>query len=87
LFEEVATLKTGSLYDILERRGRVPVLSEQSIEAALASPDDAALLNIEAGRPVLQFERLSFDAEGQPLEFVVSAYRGDKYRVHALLRK
>jgi GntR family transcriptional regulator len=85
--EEVATLKTGSLYDILERRGRVPVMSEQSIEAALASPDDAALLNIEAGRPVLQFERLSFDAEGQPLEFVVSTYRGDKYRVHALLRK
>jgi GntR family transcriptional regulator len=85
--EEVATLKTGSLYDLLERRGRVPMTSEQSIEAARASPDDAALLNIEAGRPVLQFERLSFDADGNPLEFVVSTYRGDKYRVYVLLRK
>lgn len=85
--EEVATLKTGSLYDLLERRGRVPTTSEQSIEAARASPDDAALLNIEVGRPVLQFERLSFDADGNPLEFVVSTYRGDKYRVYVLLRK
>jgi GntR family transcriptional regulator len=85
--EEVATLKTGSLYDLLERHGRVPMTSEQSIEAARASPDDAALLNIEAERPVLQFERLSFDADGDPLEFVVSTYRGDKYRVYVLLRK
>ena len=85
--EEVATLNTGSLYDLLERRGRAPVTSEQSIEAALANSDDAALLNIEVGSPVMQFERLSFDTQGDPVEFVVSSYRGDKYRVYVLLRK
>jgi GntR family transcriptional regulator len=77
----------GSLYDLLRQRGRVPATSEQSIEAALANPEEAALLNIEPGRPVLQFERLSFDGEGDPLEFVVSTYRGDKYRIYVLLRK
>jgi GntR family transcriptional regulator len=85
--EEAATLNTGSLYDLLERRGRAPVTSEQSIEAALANSDDAPLLNIEVGNPVMQFERLSFDAQGGPVEFVVSSYRGDKYRVYVLLRK
>jgi GntR family transcriptional regulator len=85
--KEVATLNTGSLYDLLARRGRVPVTSEQSIEAALVNADDAALLNMEAGCPVMQFERLSFDAQGDPVEFVVSSYRGDKYRVYALLRR
>ena len=84
---EVATLSTASLYDLLERRGRLPVTSEQSIEAALANADDAALLNIEVGSPVMQFERLSFDTQGEPVEFVVSSYRGDKYRVYVLLRK
>jgi GntR family transcriptional regulator len=85
--EEVASLNTGSLYDLLERRGRVPVTSEQSIEAALANSDDAALLNIQVGSPVMQFERLSFDTQGDPVEFVVSSYRGDKYRIYVLLRK
>jgi GntR family transcriptional regulator len=85
--DDVATLRHGSLYDLLDRRGRAPVSAEQSIEAALANPQDAALLNIEPGRAVLQFERLSFDAAGEPLEYVVSTYRGDKYRVYVLLRK
>jgi GntR family transcriptional regulator len=85
--KEVAALNTGSLYELLERRGRVPVMSEQSIEAAQANSDDATLLNIEVGSPILQFERLSFDARGEPVEFVVSSYRGDKYRVYVLLRK
>jgi DNA-binding GntR family transcriptional regulator len=70
---EVGTLKTGSLYDLLERRGRAPVTSEQSIEAALANPDDSILLNIEVGSLAMQFERLSFDAQSDPVEFVVSS--------------
>lgn len=84
---DVTALRDGSLYDLLDRRGRAPVSSEQSVEAALANPEDAALLNIEPGRAVLQFERLSFDAAGEPLEYVISTYRGDKYRVYVLLRK
>jgi GntR family transcriptional regulator len=63
------------------------VRSEQSAQAALANPEEATLLNIEAGRPVLRFERLSFDANEEPIEFVTSTYRSDKYSLYVLLKK
>jgi GntR family transcriptional regulator len=85
--EEVANLGNGSLYDLLAQRGHAPVSSEQSIEAALLNPEEAALLKASPGRPVLRFERLCFDAKGEPLEFAVSTYRGDKHRVYVLLRR
>jgi GntR family transcriptional regulator len=53
----------------------------------LADPEEATLLTIETGRPVLRFERLSFDANEEPIEFVTSTYRGDKYSFYVLLRK
>jgi DNA-binding GntR family transcriptional regulator len=40
--EGVANLGNGSLYDLLAQRGRAPVSSEQSIEAALLNPEEAA---------------------------------------------
>jgi GntR family transcriptional regulator len=85
--EEIQQLEQGSLYAILGSRGKAPVTSEESIEATLSTPDDSKLLHIASGQPVLQFERLSFDAKGNPLEFVVSTYRSDKYRVYVLLRR
>jgi GntR family transcriptional regulator len=85
--QDAASVGNGSLYELLAQRGRAAVRSEQSVQAALASPEEAALLNLESGRPVLRFERLSFDANEEPLEFVTSTYRGDKYSFHVLLRK
>jgi GntR family transcriptional regulator len=85
--EDLEELRTGSLYDLLAGRGRAPVSSEESIEATLPNAEDAALLNIDPKRPVLQFERLSFDRDGVPVEFVVSTYRGDRHRVYVLLRR
>jgi hypothetical protein len=34
--------------------------------------EEAVLLNIAPGRPVLRFERLSFDANSEPIKFVTS---------------
>jgi GntR family transcriptional regulator len=85
--QEAAGLGNGSLYELLGQHGRAPVRSEQSAQAGLADPEEATLLNIEAGRPVLRFERLSFDANEEPIEFVTSTYRGDKYSFYVLLRK
>ena len=39
----------------------------QTIGAAAAGPDDAALLAVPVGSPVLRCERITLDAEGQPL--------------------
>jgi GntR family transcriptional regulator len=85
--EEAAGLGNGSLYELLSQHGRLPVRGEQSAQAGLADPDEASFLNIEAGRPVLRFERLSFDANEEPIEFVTSTYRGDKYSLYVVLRK
>ncbi|HEY0791615.1 MAG TPA: GntR family transcriptional regulator [Chthoniobacterales bacterium] len=85
--EDAACLGNGSLYELLAQRGRAPVRSEQSAQAALASAEEAALLNLEPGRPVLKFERLSFDANEEPIEFVTSIYRGDQYSFYVLLKK
>jgi GntR family transcriptional regulator len=84
---DLATLSEGSLYDLLIKRGRAPAISEQSIEAMLPDPEEAILLEMDLKRPVLHFERLTFDASGTPIEFVVSTYRGDSYRVHVLLKR
>jgi len=85
--QDAEGLGNGSLYELLGRLGRGPDRSEQSAQAASATPEEAALLNIESNRPVLRFERLSFDANGEPIEFVTSTYRGDKYSFHVLLKR
>ncbi len=85
--QDAASLGNGSLYDLLGQHGRIPVRSEQSAQAALANSEEATLLNIETGRPVLRFERLSFDANEDPIEFVTSTYRSDKYSLYVLLKK
>jgi GntR family transcriptional regulator len=85
--QEAKRLGNGSLYELLGQHGRAPVRSEQSAQAGLADTEEATLLNIEAGRPVLRFERLSFDVNQEPIEFVTSTYRGDKYSFYVLLTK
>jgi GntR family transcriptional regulator, N-acetylglucosamine utilization regulator len=85
--QEAEGLGNGSLYELLGQHGRAPVRSEQSAQAGLADPEEATLLTVETGRPVLRFERLSFDVNQEPIEFVTSTYRGDKYSFYVLLTK
>jgi GntR family transcriptional regulator len=52
----------------------------QTVEAKPADEYEADLLNLEMGRPVLLLERLTYLANGEPIEYVRSTYRGDRYR-------
>jgi GntR family transcriptional regulator len=68
-----------SLYDLLRTvYGVVPVRAEEEIATAPASPREAALLGTETGAPMLVLGRHSRDAEGAPVEWVTSWYRGDR---------
>jgi GntR family transcriptional regulator len=58
--------------------GVVPLSAEESIATAPASPREAALLHSDTGAPMLVLGRHSFDASGQPVEWVTSWYRGDR---------
>lgn len=54
--------------------------AEDTIETALASPREAALLGTDTGLPLLMLSRHSRDAEGLPVEWVRAVYRGDRCR-------
>jgi GntR family transcriptional regulator len=78
--------RSSSLYKVLdETYGVVPVAAEETIETAAASPREAELLRTETGSPMLVLSRHSFDAAGDPVEWVRSWYRGDRYTFVARL--
>lgn len=71
----------GSLYRVLrERYGRTLVAAEDSVETALADPATAHLLGVDTGLPLLLAHRSSWDAEGVPVEWSVTKFRGDRFR-------
>ena len=71
----------GSLYRTLEDRYALHLSrAVQTIEAKTADEYEKELLGIPLGRPALWLEQLTYLANGQPIEFVRSTYRGDQYR-------
>ncbi|HEU5268169.1 MAG TPA: GntR family transcriptional regulator [Jatrophihabitans sp.] len=78
--------KVSSLYRVLADKYGVQLLeAEETIETAAASPREAALLDVDTGSPILVLGRHSFDADGKPVEYVRSWYRGDRYTFVARL--
>ncbi|TWF92441.1 GntR family transcriptional regulator [Saccharopolyspora dendranthemae] len=76
----------GSLYQVLRESFDVELgHAEETIETALASPEEAELLGSDVGLPMLLLSRHSFDTEGRPVEWVRSIYRGDRYKFVARL--
>lgn len=75
-----------SLYAALDRLGFRPVTGTQRIRASLASPTEAALLSMRENGELLRIERLTRIADGRPVEFTRSAYRGDRYDFVSELR-
>jgi GntR family transcriptional regulator len=75
-----------SLYAALDRRGFRPVTGTQRIRASLASPTEAALLSMRENGELLRIERVTRIADGRPVEFTRSAYRGDRYDFVSELR-
>ncbi len=78
----------ASLYAALEHEyGVAPFEAEQTIETATASPAEAGLLGTEVGLPVLLLGRRTFDARGEPFEYVRAIYRGERFRLVARLTR
>lgn len=75
-----------SLYEALRARGLVPARALERIRAVAATDRVASLLGVPEGTPVLYIERVSYLADGTPLEFTRSHYRGDRYDFVAELR-
>jgi len=72
-------LEAEGLYQLL-RAHRVTIkVAQQRIGARRAHGDEARLLNLENGAPVLTMERTAFDASGRAVEYGTHCYRPDLY--------
>ncbi len=73
--------KQGSLYAILQEKFRIiPSEADETLEVTLATREEAVLLEIVEGAPLLLSERVLFAQDRRPVEFVKILYRGDRYR-------
>jgi GntR family transcriptional regulator len=80
-------IRRGSLYLTLKEAYGVEIADvEDTVETALAGPEDTALLDVEMGAPLLVVQRLARDADGTPVELTRSAFRGDRFRFVARMR-
>ncbi|PRQ10500.1 GntR family transcriptional regulator [Corynebacterium sp. 13CS0277] len=68
-----------SVYSILEDHYQLPVTeADQTATAVAADVEQARLLDVPVGAPLLKIVRFSL-TDGQPLEYCASLYRTDRY--------
>jgi GntR family transcriptional regulator len=53
----------------------------QTIEPTVTNEDESQALGVPLHSPAFVFERFTQSQEGEPVEFVHSIYRGDRYRL------
>lgn len=81
-------VKYTSLYTALAEVYDVHLAeAEETIETSLATPREAGLLGTDVGLPMLMLSRHSLDRQGEPVEWVRSVYRGDRYKFVARLKR
>lgn len=81
------TLSRRPLLGILKDAGVVFGSATQTVEAVLATPELATLLQVDPQAAILRIERLVCDVEGRPILLTSAAYRADRYRLTMELDK
>jgi GntR family transcriptional regulator len=74
-----ADLVNGSLHEALQVIGRIPMMAEGRLVPESLTDEDARLLHLPAGRPLLVEHRLIFDQLQQPLELTQTRYSPERY--------
>ena len=70
-----ATLeKAGSLYRLLHESGIVPAEAIENLSATAADADDAELLGVPRGSPLLICERVTLSERREPIEYCLMKY-------------
>jgi len=73
---------TDSLYDLMSKDFDLgPHTAEEVVEPAIATEQQAELLDIESGQPLLLVIRTSFTIDGTPVEFAHDYFRPDRTRL------
>ena len=80
-----ADLEANSLYALLRSRGANLRVARQDIAARAATDDEAGLLGVAPGDPLLTVERVAYDNSGYAVDFGRHCYRPDLYSLQVTL--
>lgn len=79
-------LNSSSLYELLEQKYNVSInCARQSIEVGFPNALESKSLGIHGKSPVILIERITYDTNNEPYEFVKSVYRGDRFKLQVEL--
>lgn len=75
-----------SLYRVLQTHYNISLsYADQELEARLASESESMILPLQPGSPILGIRRVTYMASDKPIEYVESAYHGERYKFRARL--
>jgi len=75
------------LYPIYDVKYKTPIIwAEENLWPQIANREEADLLGISVGDPLIAIERVAFTYGDKPVEFRSSLGRGDRFRYHIELR-
>lgn len=78
-------LERGGLYELLRGAGISPNVATQRVGARKAGAEEAELLEVEPGDPVLTVARIAYDANGRPIEYGAHRYPAESYWFEMML--
>lgn len=85
---ETHDLETATIYDVLEEdMGLTLSKAQQVISSANPTEADAFELEIPPTYSVLISERIIYDLNDQPLEYLISVFRSDKYSFNIEMKR
>jgi GntR family transcriptional regulator len=82
---EKKDLERTGLYDLFRQSGITPHVATQRVGARKAGAEEAELLEIEPGDPVLTMTRLAYDTSGRPIEYGSHSYPAESYWLEMML--
>jgi GntR family transcriptional regulator, N-acetylglucosamine utilization regulator len=71
---------TGSLSDLLSRVGARVQRSEDTVEAVLATGEEAGLLAVPRGSPLVLIRGTAFSVNNEPIRYTEALYPGGRWR-------
>jgi GntR family transcriptional regulator len=75
-------LEQESFYELLENRYEIAIAGgTQTVEPTVTNDEESSALGVPLHSPALLFERVTRAPNGEVVEFTVSTYRGDRYRL------
>jgi GntR family transcriptional regulator len=82
---EKEDLERTGFYDLFRRSGIAPHVATQRVGARKAGDEEAELLEMEPGDPVLTMTRTAYDTAGRPIEYGSHSYPAETYWLEMMI--